>query len=111
MAGGSVANGLAADPILLSGEVKGHVTGLENAGNMCGGGVKLASPIEKMTSQSWKGWESVPGPLLQYSPGRRRNKKAMMARSTTLVWQPVEWGSAAMAVCWWTSSATGTGRT
>jgi hypothetical protein len=32
-----VADGLAADAIFLSGEVKGHVVGLENAGDWCGG--------------------------------------------------------------------------
>jgi hypothetical protein len=51
----------------------------------------------------------VSGPLLQYSPGQRRKKKAMRARSVTARWWAVAWLSWATVSCMWTRSWRGTG--
>jgi hypothetical protein len=44
VAGGAVADGLATDVIFLSGEVKGHIVGLEDAGDRGGPGVEIGLP-------------------------------------------------------------------
>jgi hypothetical protein len=64
-----MANGLAADAIFLSGEVKGHIVGLENGGNWCGGGVEVGIPNQEGDVAEGEGMGVCVGAALTVLPG------------------------------------------